>query len=442
MSIYLKQRKKNILAEKRTLKNVRGTRDILPDESYKWQYIEERVRKIFEVYNYKEIRTPIFEETELFARGIGELTDIVSKEMYTFFDKGGTSLTLKPEMTASVMRAYIQYEINKQMPIFKVYYISPMFRQERPQAGRLRQFHQIGAEAIGSQTPETDAEIIDLALDIIEGFEIKNYTLKLNSVGCQSCRPQYKTILKDYFRHFYHELSEDSKKRLENNPLRILDSKDERDKKISEKAPIILDYLCDECKAHFEDLKSFLDNLGIKYEIDPHLVRGLDYYTKTAFEIISPELGSQDAIAGGGRYDLLSKEIGGPAIPGVGFALGVERMMLILEKNKYNFGEPSKPFVFIACLDTESQKLGMNLAQKIRKKMIPCEIDLLQRSLKSQMREANRQGAKYVIIIGEQEVKSGKCLVRDMRNGKQMDVNFEQILEFISSKYAEETTKD
>ncbi len=430
------------MAEKKTLKNVRGTRDILPDESYKWQHIEEKVRKIFETYNYKEIRTPIFEETELFARGIGELTDIVSKEMYTFFDKGGTSLTLKPEMTASVMRVYIQYEINKQMPIFKVYYISPMFRQERPQAGRLRQFHQIGAEAIGSQTPETDAEIIDLALDIIESFDIKNYTLKLNSVGCQSCRPKYKAILKDYFKNFFHELSEDSKKRLDNNPLRILDSKDERDKKISEKAPIILNYLCDECKAHFEDLKSFLDNLCIRYEIEPHLVRGLDYYTKTAFEIISPELGSQDAIAGGGRYDLLSKEIGGPAIPGVGFALGVERMMLILEKNRYNFGELSKSFVFIACLDTESQKLGMNLAKKIRKKRIPCEIDLLQRSLKSQMREANRQGAKYVIIIGEQEVKGKKCLVRDMRNGKQTDVNFEQILEFISSKYAEEITKN
>lgn len=430
------------MAEKRTLKNVRGTKDILPDESYKWQHIEEKVRKIFEAYNYKEIRTPIFEETELFARGIGELTDIVSKEMYTFFDKGGTSLTLKPEMTASVMRAYIQYEVNKQMPIFKVYYISPMFRQERPQAGRLRQFHQIGAEAIGSKTPQTDAEIIALALDIIESFGIKNYTLKINSVGCQSCRPIYKTILKDYFKNFYSELSDDSKKRLENNPLRILDSKDERDKKISEKAPIILDYLCNECKTHFENLKSFLDSLDIKYEIEPHLVRGLDYYTKTAFEIISPELGSQDAIAGGGRYDLLSKEIGGPDVPGVGFALGVERMMLILEKNKYDFGEPSKPFVFIACLGVESQKLGMNLARKLRKKMISCEIDLLQRSLKSQMKEADRQGAKYVIIIGEQEIKDKKCLVRHMRDGMQVDINFEQILEFISSKYAEETTKD
>lgn len=431
------------MAEKREIKNVRGTRDVLPDESYKWQHIEWKVRKIFEAYNYKEIRTPIFEETELFSRGIGELTDIVSKEMYTFVDKGGTSLTLKPEMTASVMRAYIQYKINKQTPIFKVYYISPMFRQERPQAGRLRQFHQIGAEAIGSQTPETDAEIIALALHIIESFGIKNYTLKLNSVGCQSCRPKYKEILKDYFRNFYDELSEDSKKRLENNPLRILDSKDENDKKISEKAPIILDYLCYECKSHFEELESFLDSLGIKYEIDAHLVRGLDYYTKTAFEIISPELGSQDAIAGGGRYDLLSKEIGGPDIPGVGFALGIERMLLILEKNKYNFGEPSKPFVFIVCLDTQrSQKIGLNLAQKLRKKMIPCEIDLLQRSLKSQMREANKQGSKYVIIIGEREIKDKKYLVRDMENGTQTSVNFDQILEFISYRYAEEITKD
>ncbi len=439
---YSKQKKKNILANKKILKNVRGTKDILPNESYKWQHIEEKVRKIFEVYNYKEIRTPIFEETELFARGIGELTDIVSKEMYTFTDKGGNSLTLKPEMTASVMRAYVQYEINKQTPIFKVYYISPMFRQERPQAGRLRQFHQIGAEIIGTQNPEADAEIISLVIDIIESFNIKNYALKLNTVGCQICRPNYKKVLTEYFKNFYTQLSDDSKRRLESNPLRILDSKDENDRKISEGAPVIYEHLCNKCKEHFEKLKNTLSDVGIKYEIDSHLVRGLDYYTKTAFEVISPELGSQDAVAGGGRYDLLSREIGGPDIPGVGFALGIERMMLILEKNNYNFGEAQRPFVFIACLNDETKKIGAKLARDLRKTLIPCEIDLLGRSLKSQLKEADRQGSRYVVIIGEDEIKSEKLIVRDMESGVQSYVSVNQILEYILSKYAEETAKN
>jgi histidyl-tRNA synthetase len=319
---YLKLKRKNILGEKKALKNVRGTKDILPEDSFKWQHIETKVREIFELYNYKEIRTPIFEETELFARGIGELTDIVSKEMYTFEDKGGTKLTLKPEMTASVMRAYIQYEINKKVPLFKVYYISPMFRQERPQAGRLRQFHQIGAEAIGSVNPEVDAEIISLTLHIIDSFGVKNFLLKINSVGCQKCRPKYKVVLRDYLKNFYDSLSEESKRRFEYNPLRILDSKDESDRKIVQNAPKILDYLCNECDVHFKELLTYLDVLGISYEVDAHLVRGLDYYTKTAFEVLSKELGSQDAIAGGGRYDMLSSLIGGPDIPGVGLCFG------------------------------------------------------------------------------------------------------------------------
>lgn len=424
------------------MKNVRGTKDILPDESYKWLHIELKVREIFEVYNYKEIRTPIFEETELFARGIGELTDIVSKEMYTFLDKGGTSLTLKPEMTASVMRAYIQHEINKQTPLFKVYYISPMFRQERPQAGRLRQFHQIGAEAIGSPNPEVDAEIISLVIHIVESFEIRNYSLKLNSVGCQDCRPSYKEILKEYFKKFYNNLSDDSKKRLERNPLRILDSKDENDRKVIENAPIIYEYLCDNCKEHFENLKSYLNYLGIKYEMEPYLVRGLDYYTKTAFEVISPELGSQDAIAGGGRYDLLSKELGGPNVPGVGFALGIERLMLILEKENYNFDEISKPFIYVAYLGSESQKIALSIAQNLRRKLIPCEVELLNRSLKSQMREADRQGARYVIILGEDEIKSGKCIFRDMKKAEQTEVELNKISEFIVSKYAEKIAEN
>jgi histidyl-tRNA synthetase len=439
---YLKLKRKNILGEKKALKNVRGTKDILPEDSFKWQHIETKVREIFELYNYKEIRTPIFEETELFARGIGELTDIVSKEMYTFEDKGGTKLTLKPEMTASVMRAYIQYEINKKVPLFKVYYISPMFRQERPQAGRLRQFHQIGAEAIGSVNPEVDAEIISLTLHIIDSFGVKNFLLKINSVGCQKCRPKYKVVLRDYLKNFYDSLSEESKRRFEYNPLRILDSKDESDRKIVQNAPKILDYLCNECDVHFKELLTYLDVLGISYEVDAHLVRGLDYYTKTAFEVLSKELGSQDAIAGGGRYDMLSSLIGGPDIPGVGFALGVERLLIILEKNNYNFGQDKKPFIFIVSVGSKAKLHSLKIAQKLRKIYIPCEVDLLNRSLKSQMKEANRQGSRYVVIIGESEMEKDVCLVRDMNSGEQIEVSLGKIVEYIVDKYAEEITKN
>jgi len=430
------------LGERKALKNVRGTKDILPEDSFKWQHIETKVRGIFDLYNYKEIRTPIFEETELFARGIGELTDIVSKEMYTFKDKGGTKLTLKPEMTASVMRAYIQYEINKKVPLFKVYYISPMFRQERPQAGRLRQFHQIGAEAIGSVNPEVDAEIISLTLHIIDSFGVKNYLLKINSVGCQKCRPKYKVVLRDYLKNFYDSLSEESKKRFEYNPLRILDSKDESDRKIVQNAPKILNYLCNECDAHFKELLAYLNGLGISYEVDARLVRGLDYYTKTAFEVLSKELGSQDAIAGGGRYDMLSSLIGGPDIPGVGFALGMERLLIILEKNNYNFGQDKKNLIFIASVGSRAKLHSLKIAQELRKKSIPCEIDLLNRSLKSQMKEANRQGARYVVIIGESEIEKDVCLVRDMNSGEQVEVPFGKIVEYIVDKYAKEITKN
>jgi len=430
------------LGERKALKNVRGTKDILPEDSFKWQHIETKVRGIFDLYNYKEIRTPIFEETELFARGIGELTDIVSKEMYTFKDKGGTKLTLKPEMTASVMRAYIQYEINKKVPLFKVYYISPMFRQERPQAGRLRQFHQIGAEAIGSVNPEVDAEIISLTLHIIDSFGVKNYLLKINSVGCQKCRPKYKVVLRDYLKNFYDSLSEESKKRFEYNPLRILDSKDESDRKIVQNAPKILNYLCNECDAHFKELLAYLNGLGISYEVDARLVRGLDYYTKTAFEVLSKELGSQDAIAGGGRYDMLSSLIGGPDIPGVGFALGMERLLIILEKNNYNFGQDKKNLIFIASVGSRAKLHSLKIAQELRKKSIPCEIDLLNRSLKSQMKEANRQWARYVVIIGESEIEKDVCLVRDMNSGEQVEVPFGKIVEYIVDKYAKEITKN
>jgi histidyl-tRNA synthetase len=426
------------MPDNRTVKNVRGTKDILPEESYKWQYVEGKIREIFELYNYTEIRTPIFEETELFSRGIGQFTDIVSKEMYTFTDRGGNSLTLKPEMTASVMRAYIQHNLSNRYPLIKVYYISPMFRQERPQAGRLRQFHQFGAEAIGSEHPDIDAEIIALTMHIYRIFEIDNITLKINSVGCEKCRPRYREILRSFLSNVHDKLSPESQRRFSLNPLRILDSKDERDIKLTENAPLIIDHLCDRCAEHFEGLKNYLDLLEIKYQVDGRLVRGLDYYTRTAFEVISSDLGSQDALAGGGRYDLLSEELGGRPTPGTGFAGGMERLLLVLEKRKYKFDVQNKPFVFIASIGKDGKRYAIKLAEKIRSNYISCEIDFLNRSLKAQMREANRQNVKYVIIIGEEEIKNGYCILKDMSSGEQKNIPLGEILEHMKLKHAEE----
>ncbi len=373
-------------------------------------------------FNYREIRTPVFEETALFARGIGELTDIVKKEMYTFQDRGGTMLTLKPEMTAAVMRSYLQHNMGERKPLIKVYYIAPMFRQERPQAGRLRQFHQFGAEAIGGSNPFVDAEIIALSAEVYRVLEVKNFQIKINSVGCLNCRPIYKEILKKNLHSVFEHLSEDSKRRFEQNPLRILDSKDENDQKLTKNVPLIKDYLCKECSAHFIELQSTLRSLNIEFEIDGRIVRGLDYYTKTAFEIISKDLGSQDALVGGGRYDLLLKELGGKPTPSVGFAAGVERLLLTMEKQQLFAGVNNKPKVFIAAVDEEGRRYAMVQAIMLRRNNIPCEVDLLGRSLKSQMREADRQEVEFVIIIGGHELEKEIVIIKNMKNGIQTNL--------------------
>lgn len=417
----------NSKRDKLKYKSIKGTKDILPDESYIWIEVENRIRNIMHTYNYKEIRTPIFEETRLFARGIGEFTDIVGKEMYTFVDRGGDSLTLKPELTASVIRAYIQHNLGEKQPLTKVYYISPAFRQERPQAGRLRQFHQFGAEAIGSKYPIVDAEIISLSSKIYESFGIKNYKIKINSVGCEVCRNEYKTILKKFLVEISDKLSPESQKRINVNPMRILDSKDEDDIKATKDAPLILNYLCDDCKNHFNQLEELLNFLDIKFEVDGRIVRGLDYYTKTAFEIISTELGSQDALAGGGRYDLLIKELGGKDTPAVGFAAGMERLLMVLQKQNQNKFHAPKPKVFIAYTDQSFEKMTFNLAQKLRSNGISCEFDFLKRSLKSQMREANRQNSDYVIVVGEEEINSNWLQVKNMRTGEIQKVSIENL---------------
>ncbi|MBW7887586.1 MAG: histidine--tRNA ligase [Bacteroidetes bacterium] len=402
-------------------KSIKGTKDILPAESARWQFVERTLRDIFHRYNYKEIRTPIFEQTSLFARSIGELTDIVGKEMYSFTDRSEESITLRPEGTASVIRSFIQNNLDQIQPLTKVFYIGPMFRQERPQAGRLRQFHQFGAEAAGSPTAETDVEIISLAVEIYRKFGLKNFQLKINSVGDEDCRPRYKELLKKELLKVADKLSPESQKRIEQNPMRVLDSKDERDKELTAGMPLITEYLNEECSVHFERVKALLSTCNIPFVVDGKLVRGLDYYTKTAFEITSTALGSQDALAGGGRYDLLVKELGGKPTPSVGFAAGIERLMMILENNHFEFPEPA-PALFLAAADDDSREWIFKRANELRSQGIAVEIDLLARSLKAQMKEADRQNAEFSVVIGKTELQNGTAQLKNLRNHSQKQI--------------------
>ena len=400
-------------------KSIKGTKDILPAESHQWQSVERAIRDVMHAFNYKEIRTPVFEETGLFARSIGELTDIVGKEMYTFEDRSGTSLTLKPEMTAPVIRAYIQHNLGEQQPLTKVYYIAPMFRQERPQAGRLRQFHQFGAEAIGGQQPVIDAEIIALTVEVYNSLGVSDHELRINSVGCENCRPLYKEKLRKFLRPKLSHLSPESQKRFEQNPLRILDSKDEADREQVKDAPLMIDHLCGECKTHFEELQKALKAFSIAYSVDGRIVRGLDYYTKTAFELISRDLGSQDALAGGGRYDLLVKELGGKQTPAVGVAAGMERLLMVMDAKKKLSTAGVNPSVFLVAADEGARGEAARLALLLRRRGVPSDFDALNRSLKAQMREAHRQQSSYVVVIGERELKEQAVNVKNMRTGSE-----------------------
>ncbi len=421
--------------------SIKGTKDLFPGESYRWQFVEETIRTVMHTFNYREIRTPVFEQTALFKRGIGELTDIVGKEMYTFTDRSETSITLKPEMTASVVRSYLQNNLGEASPLTKVYYISPMFRQERPQAGRLRQFHQFGAEAIGGSQAAIDAETIALAMTVYERLGMKNHALKINSVGCEGCRPAYRELLKTTLRANFERLSDESKRRFEENPLRILDSKNPTDQEITRDAPLIKDHLCNECSAHFAELQSTLNAWKIPFTVDGRIVRGLDYYTKTAFEIISTDLGSQDALAGGGRYDLLVEQLGGKATPSVGFAAGIERLLMVMERQGIAIANPVHPFVFIAAADNAGRALARKLTHELRRAGVACETDLLDRSLKSQMKEADRQRALYVIIIGERELQHDSLSVKHMTSGKETTVTKKKFTEDILKLHTDEKGK-
>jgi histidyl-tRNA synthetase len=414
------------------IKAVTGTKDILPSDIPRWKYLEKTVERIFTSFNYKEIRTPIFEETALFARGIGEETDIVGKEMYTFKDRSDTSLTLKPEMTAAVVRAYLEHSLGAQQSLTKLFYISSMFRQERPQAGRFRQFHQFGAEAIGSKSPLLDAEMIQMAYEILKSLGLKNISVKINSLGTPETRENYKKLLKNFLEDKKSKLSEDSKKRFETNILRIFDSKVESDQKIIKDAPKLIDHLDEESKADFEVVKNQLAKFGIPYEIDPALVRGLDYYTKLTFEIDSGSVGAQTALCGGGRYDLLIETLGGKSTPATGFAAGIERILLACENEKsYSVPDPAID-VYLIRIDNELEAFISELAGKLRKENLSVDFDYLQRSVKAQMREANKLNAKYVLFIGGDEYKAGMMNLKKMSTGVEEKVTINQIREFVA----------
>ena len=404
----------------------KGTKDILPSESYKWQWLEKRIRDTAAQYGFKEIRTPMFEHTELFARGIGDTTDVVQKEMYTF-EIAERSLTLKPEGTAGVVRSYIENKMYADPQPGKYYYIIPCFRYEKMQKGRQRQFHQFGIEIFGAENMMADAEVIALAWNFLTGLGITGLKLHINSIGCPKCRGEYRKALQDFLRPHYEELSETSKGRFEKNPMRILDSKDPDDKKFSEGAPRMIDYLCDECRDAFEELKADLDALGIPYEVDPNIVRGLDYYTKTAFEFISDDLGAQSTVCGGGRYDHLVEEVGGPYTPGVGFGMGLERLLLILEAKGIEIPKPSDCDVFIATLGDRARLEGLKLADTLRGKGSRVLTDVMGRGLKAQLKYADRSGAGYTVVIGDDELDKGVVTLRDMTNSTQKEIRIDEI---------------
>ncbi len=409
----------------------KGTKDVLPDKSYKWQFVEKAACETAEIFNIKEIRTPVFEHTELFQRGVGETTDVVNKEMYTFEDKGGRSITLKPEGTAGAVRMFVENGLSSTPMPLKSYYITPCFRYERPQAGRLREFHQFGVEIFGAKSAETDAEVIFAASTFLEKLGINKTELQINSIGCRICRAEYNKALKDYFRPRLADMCETCRSRFDKNPLRMLDCKEERCKKITADAPKILDYLCEDCNTHFEKVKSLLSAQNVAFSVNSRIVRGLDYYTKTVFEFISTDIGAQGAVCAGGRYDNLVEELGGAPLPAIGFAAGIERLMLLMENTGADFGENKKPLIYIAGMDEISRSKAFSLTCGLRARGINAESDLMERSVKAQFKYADKLGAEYVAVIGANELEAGAANIKKMSDGSQTAVNFNEIYSYL-----------
>jgi histidyl-tRNA synthetase len=416
------------------IKAPKGTRDLLPSQSYEWKYVESVFDEVCQNFGYKEVRTPTFEHTELFSRGVGDTTDVVEKQMYTFLDKAGRSVTLRPEGTSPVVRSFLEHHLYAEALPAKMYYNIPCFRYEKPQAGRLREFHQFGVEAFGSEHPTIDAEIISLAVVFLERLGLSNLEVSLNSIGCPVCRKKYNEVLREYFRPHLDELCDTCRGRFERNPLRILDCKSETCQAIAKDAPVLLDYICDDCKTHFETVKSLLTQMEIQYKIDSGIVRGLDYYTKTVFEIVSEHIGAKSTVCGGGRYDGLVEELGGNPVPGIGFGLGIERLLLTLEANGVKIPKQKTTDVFLVSLGEKAASYVPKLAFDLRRQQISVDTDHMGRGLKAQMKYADKMNCRYTAVIGDNEIDAGQIELKNMETGEKYLLQIENIAEFFEGE--------
>ncbi len=402
-------------------RKIKGTEDVLPKQSYRWQFIEKIMREESKSYGFKEIRTPVFEHTELFARGVGQTTDVVQKEMYTFTTKGGESVTLRPEGTAGAARAVLEHALdNEGLPIKASYFVS-CYRYEKPQAGRLREFHQFGLEEYGTQSPAADAEMICAAQSIIDRLGLSQIRLELNSIGCPECRAKYNRALREYFGQFKDRLCETCLSRLEKNPMRLLDCKSPQDQELAKDAPKITDYLCEECENHFSEVKRYLDSAGVEYTINPKIVRGLDYYTKTVFEFVTDCIGAQGTVCGGGRYDGLIEELGGKHMPSLGFAMGLERLLMVMDAQGVEIPEDDKCALYIATMGDDAKVKAFELLKRVRECGLIAETDVVGRGLRAQMKYADKIGAKYSLVLGDNELAENKAKVKNMETGEQTE---------------------
>ncbi|MDD6848649.1 MAG: histidine--tRNA ligase [Oscillospiraceae bacterium] len=407
-------------------KKIKGTEDVLPKESYRWQFVESIMREEASKFGFKEIRTPVFEHTELFARGVGQTTDVVQKEMYTFETKGKESVTLRPEGTAGAARAILEHSLtNEGLPI-KAYYLTSCYRYEKPQAGRLREFHQFGIEEYGTSSPLADAEVISLADSIFKRLQIKDLHLEINSIGCPTCRAEYHKALKEYFEEYKGDLCETCLTRLDKNPMRILDCKSPVCSKIAENAPKIVDFLCDECQSHFQQVQKFLDIAKIHYKINPTIVRGLDYYTKTVFEFVSDAIGSQGTVCGGGRYDGLIEELGGQHLPSLGYAMGIERLLMVMENQGIEIPKPETCALYVAGLGDNAQAKAFEIINSVRDFGLYAETDVVGRGLRPQMKYADKIGAQFSMVIGDNEIEQGVAKVKNMTTGEQTEIALDE----------------
>lgn len=413
-------------------KAIKGTKDVLPKDVHKNQYIEATALDIASKFGYKEIRTPVFEHTELFQRGVGDTTDVVQKEMYTFDDKGGRSITLRPEGTAGAVRSFLENGLCNEALPQKVCYLTSCYRYEKPRAGRLREFHQFGVECFGTASPLADAEIIALAKSIFDTLGVRDLSLEINSIGCPKCRAEYHKALKEYFASRKDELCDTCKGRLDRNPMRILDCKSPICHEIAQGAPVVIDYLCDECKEHFEKVQKYLDAQNIEYKINPQIVRGLDYYTKTVFEFVSNSIGAQGTVCGGGRYDGLVEELGGQHTASLGFAMGLERLMLLMEAQGCEFPQAEKPDLFIVALGEKATLKALEIAKDMREEGFSALLDLNQRSVRAQMKYADKLGAKFNVVIGDNEVENKIAKLKNMQTGEETEINLDT---FVSGFY-------